>query len=379
MIRGTSYRSQDRLAAEAAHVSVFVDTESINPSERWPDRLTAALDHLGVVALIGPNWRFGADGTDRFARPQGLGAPGVGARARTQGSARPRLLRQHCRDGLPRSAPEPDRPAPHPGTQADSETWLPSVDRLGLQWRVLGRVPSKERSSFRIRTNLKSAHLGPPKPNSTSTSSPWTASPSGYFRPFLRQHSQRRGRGHRDLPAVSPSLTSSVRSPSWHAVPNWPRACVITLIGRTSGIVSMCGYPPSMLTSRLRGTTSRWPATCTRPPCRSAMRKDRLGLSGLSCDVKCRPNLADDGPWGDVWVRSGVSRLSTVGHLLGPDSACQDGSHQLSRKEHPGPRWNPGRPGGQPGSVDLQNPKHNLQTADSPRQPQVSPGVNHRG
>jgi 4a-hydroxytetrahydrobiopterin dehydratase len=51
-------------------VSVFVDTESINPAERWPDRLTAALDHsLAVVALIGPEWRFGADGTDRFADP----------------------------------------------------------------------------------------------------------------------------------------------------------------------------------------------------------------------------------------------------------------------------------------------------------------------
>ena len=52
-------------------VSVFVDTESVNPSERWPDRLTAALDHSSaVVALIGPNWRFWEDGTDRFANPE---------------------------------------------------------------------------------------------------------------------------------------------------------------------------------------------------------------------------------------------------------------------------------------------------------------------
>jgi 4a-hydroxytetrahydrobiopterin dehydratase len=52
-------------------ISVFVDTESINPSERWPYRLTTALDHSSaVVALIGPNWRFGADGTDRFADPK---------------------------------------------------------------------------------------------------------------------------------------------------------------------------------------------------------------------------------------------------------------------------------------------------------------------
>ena len=52
-------------------VSVFVDTQSINSSEHWPDRLTAALDHSSaVVALIGPNWRFRADGTDRFADPK---------------------------------------------------------------------------------------------------------------------------------------------------------------------------------------------------------------------------------------------------------------------------------------------------------------------
>jgi len=52
-------------------VSVFVDTESINPSERWPDRLSGALaNSSAVVALIGPNWRFGADGTDRFSDPK---------------------------------------------------------------------------------------------------------------------------------------------------------------------------------------------------------------------------------------------------------------------------------------------------------------------
>jgi pterin-4a-carbinolamine dehydratase len=52
-------------------VTVFVDTESVKPSERWPDRLTTALDRSSaVIALIGPNWRFGADGTDRFADPK---------------------------------------------------------------------------------------------------------------------------------------------------------------------------------------------------------------------------------------------------------------------------------------------------------------------
>ena len=52
-------------------VSVFVDTESINPGESWPDRLAAALEHSSaVVALIGRNWRFAPDGTDRFNDPE---------------------------------------------------------------------------------------------------------------------------------------------------------------------------------------------------------------------------------------------------------------------------------------------------------------------
>jgi pterin-4a-carbinolamine dehydratase len=52
-------------------VLVFVDAESVNPSQRWPDRLRKALaNSSAVVALIGPNWRFGPDGTDRFANPK---------------------------------------------------------------------------------------------------------------------------------------------------------------------------------------------------------------------------------------------------------------------------------------------------------------------
>lgn len=52
-------------------ITVFVDTESINPAERWPDRLTNTLEHSSaVIALIGPRWRFGADGTDRFQDPE---------------------------------------------------------------------------------------------------------------------------------------------------------------------------------------------------------------------------------------------------------------------------------------------------------------------
>jgi 4a-hydroxytetrahydrobiopterin dehydratase len=59
------------LEQKLPNASVFVDTESVNPSERWPDRLTAALDHASaVVVLIGPNWRFRADGTDRFSDPE---------------------------------------------------------------------------------------------------------------------------------------------------------------------------------------------------------------------------------------------------------------------------------------------------------------------
>jgi 4a-hydroxytetrahydrobiopterin dehydratase len=59
------------LQQQVPDVSVFVDTESVNPGERWPDRLTKALDQSSaVVALIGPNWRFGEDGTDRFADPE---------------------------------------------------------------------------------------------------------------------------------------------------------------------------------------------------------------------------------------------------------------------------------------------------------------------
>jgi 4a-hydroxytetrahydrobiopterin dehydratase len=76
-----SYRRSDStIQAEALkivleqklpHVLVFVDTESVNPSERWPDRLSRELAaSSAVVALIGRNWRFGADGTDRFAVPK---------------------------------------------------------------------------------------------------------------------------------------------------------------------------------------------------------------------------------------------------------------------------------------------------------------------
>jgi 4a-hydroxytetrahydrobiopterin dehydratase len=51
-------------------ISVFVDTESLNPAESWPNRLAGALEHSSaVVVLIGPHWRFGPDGTDRFQDP----------------------------------------------------------------------------------------------------------------------------------------------------------------------------------------------------------------------------------------------------------------------------------------------------------------------
>ena len=51
------------LERKLPQIVVFVDTESINPAERWPDRLTNTLEHSSVVvALIGPRWRFGPDG-----------------------------------------------------------------------------------------------------------------------------------------------------------------------------------------------------------------------------------------------------------------------------------------------------------------------------
>jgi len=59
------------LEQKLPEIAVFVDTESINPAERWPDRLANALEHSSiVVALIGPRWRFSSDGTDRFQDPQ---------------------------------------------------------------------------------------------------------------------------------------------------------------------------------------------------------------------------------------------------------------------------------------------------------------------
>ena len=102
-------------------VSVFVDTESVNPAERWPDRLAAALDQSSaVVVLIGPNWRFGADGTDRFADPKDWVLQEVVYALEHKGNAVvPRLLRHHHRDGLPRPAIEPHRHAGHPGTRTE--------------------------------------------------------------------------------------------------------------------------------------------------------------------------------------------------------------------------------------------------------------------
>jgi len=125
-------------------VSVFVDTESINPGERWPDRLTAALDHSSaVVALIGPEWRFGADGTDRFADPEDW------------------VVRElaHALEHKKKDAVVPvffdtttttayrDLPASLIGlrhTQVlklSSETWAPNVDRLASSLaKILGTV-----------------------------------------------------------------------------------------------------------------------------------------------------------------------------------------------------------------------------------------------
>ena len=51
-------------------VSVFVDTEAIRPGDPWPERLRTALENSAlVVALIGPLWRGGPEGSDRFTDP----------------------------------------------------------------------------------------------------------------------------------------------------------------------------------------------------------------------------------------------------------------------------------------------------------------------
>lgn len=51
-------------------VVVFVDTDSIMVGENWPDRLRQELQNSSIVlALMGSNWRFAPDGSDRLSDP----------------------------------------------------------------------------------------------------------------------------------------------------------------------------------------------------------------------------------------------------------------------------------------------------------------------
>lgn len=113
-------------------VSVFVDTESINPSERWPDRLTAALDHSSaVVALIGPNWRFGADGTDRFADPKDWVLLELAYALEHKKAAVVPVFFDTTTTTAYRDLPPSLLGLRHiQGLKLSSETWSPNVDRL---------------------------------------------------------------------------------------------------------------------------------------------------------------------------------------------------------------------------------------------------------
>lgn len=147
-----SYRRSD--AAEQAialkivlerklpEVSVFVDTASMNPSERWPDRLATELERSSaVVALIGPNWRFARNGADRFKDPEDwvLREVAYGLEHR-EGAFIPVLFNTNAvtaYDDLPLSL------AAMPAIQSQELTpggrWVQDADRLAsLLARILG-------------------------------------------------------------------------------------------------------------------------------------------------------------------------------------------------------------------------------------------------
>jgi len=113
-------------------VSVFVDTESINPSEHWPDRLIAALDHSSaVVVLIGPKWRFGADGTDRFADPEDWVLRELAyALERKKDVIVPVFFDTTTTTAYRDLPPSLSGLRRIQGLKLSSETWAPNVDRL---------------------------------------------------------------------------------------------------------------------------------------------------------------------------------------------------------------------------------------------------------
>jgi 4a-hydroxytetrahydrobiopterin dehydratase len=144
-------------------VSVFVDTESINPSERWPDRLVAALDHSSaVVALIGPKWRFGGDGTDRFADPKDWVLRELAYALEHKKAAVPVFFDTTTTEAF-RDLPPSLIGLDHiQGLKLRSETWSPDVDRLAsLMARILDTVAVGGAIQFPNPSELKkrAAHL----------------------------------------------------------------------------------------------------------------------------------------------------------------------------------------------------------------------------
>jgi 4a-hydroxytetrahydrobiopterin dehydratase len=139
-------------------VSVFVDTESINPSEDWPDRLIAALDHSSaVVALIGPQWRFGADRTDRFADTKDWVLRELAyALERKKAALIPVFFDTTTTEAFGDLPPSLIGLDHIQGLKLGSETWSPDVDRLAsLIARRLGTVAVEGAIQFPKPSELK--------------------------------------------------------------------------------------------------------------------------------------------------------------------------------------------------------------------------------
>lgn len=258
------------LEQKLPHVSVFVDTESVNPSECWPDRLTAALDHSSaVVALIGPNWHFGADGTDRFADPEDWVLLELAYALQHKKDAVVPVFFDTTTTTAYRDLPPSLIGLRHiQGLKLSIETWLPNVDRLASSVaKILGTRAIEGTIQFPTPSELKKRA---PRLTEAEFEGHKLAVPGLAGWVFSRVLINTAD-GEVDGTQISRSFkfTDFKRAFTFMArSAELAESLLITPIGRTSGIVSMCGYAPSMLTSRLRGTTSTWPATCTRSPCR---------------------------------------------------------------------------------------------------------------
>ena len=138
-------------------VTVFVDTESVNPSERWPDRLTAALDHSSaVVTLIGPNWRFGADGTDRFADPKDWVLQELEHALEHKDAIVPVFFDTTTTTAYRDLPPSLTGLRHIQGLKLSSETWLQDVDLLASSVaKILGTKASERTFQFPNPSELK--------------------------------------------------------------------------------------------------------------------------------------------------------------------------------------------------------------------------------